>query len=101
MEAETRAAIESRPLFTLTVAAMHPSTPGAAGPKGMRIFDSVAAGRFEGERLSGEVVPGSGDWRLLRPDGGSEVDARAILKTDDGAVIHMTYAGRVRIPAGL
>jgi hypothetical protein len=81
--------------------AMHAPAAGVMGPKGLRIFDSVAAGRFEGARLRGEIVPGSGDWRLIRSDGGMEVDARAILRTDDGSVIHMTYSGRIAIPPPL
>ena len=87
-----------RPLFSMLTEAMNPTTPGTMGPKGLRLFDSVAKGRFEGERLRGDIVPGSGDWRVIRSDGGMEVDARAILRTDDGAVIHMTYAGRIAIP---
>src|SRR5580658_3374988 len=73
-----------RPLFSMLTLAMNPTIPGTMGPKGTRLFDSVAQGRFEGERLRGEIVPGSGDWRLIRGDGGMEVDARAILRTDDG-----------------
>lgn len=90
-----------RPLFTMFTETMNPSTPGAMGPKGMRLFDSVSTGRFEGGRLRGTIEPGSGDWRLIRTDGGMEIDARAILKTYEGAVIHMTYAGRIRIPPEL
>lgn len=90
-----------RPLFTMFTEAMNPTTPGAMGPKGMRLFDSVSTGRFEGGRLRGTIEPGSGDWRLIRTDGGMEIDARVILKTYEGAVIHMTYTGRILIPPEL
>ena len=101
MKARMRPDLTTRPLFELRVEAMNPTTPGEMGPNGMRVFDSVARGRFDGERLRGEVVAGSGDWRRVRPDGGMDVDARVILKTDDGAVIHMTYSGRIAIPPAL
>lgn len=94
-------AISGEHLFAMRTEAMNPPAAGAMGPKGLRVFDSVAAGRFEGARLRGEIAPGSGDWRLIRSDGGMEVDARAILRTDDGAMIHMSYPGRIVIPPKL
>jgi len=36
---------------------------------------------------------------LIRRDGSMVIDARAILQTNDGATIHMTYAGRAIFPA--
>jgi hypothetical protein len=36
---------------------------------------------------------------LIRKDGSMVIDARAILQTDDGATIHMTYGGRAIFPA--
>lgn len=77
------------------------SFDGGEGPTGRRILDQVGTGTFAGERLRGRLAPGSGDWRLLRTDGISSMDARVILQTDDGAVIHMSYGGRVRVPADL
>jgi hypothetical protein len=51
--------------------------------------------------LRGAVASGSADWMLIRRDGPMVIDARAILQTDDGATIHMTYAGRASFPAEL
>jgi hypothetical protein len=69
-------------------------------PAGRRILDNCAGGTFEGERLRGTIAPGAGgDWRLLRKDGSSVVDARVMLRTDDGAIIHMSYGGRIVIPS--
>jgi len=40
------------------------------------------------------VLPGgSADWLLLRPDGVLELDLRATLQTDDGALISMKSFG--------
>src|SRR5262249_23311553 len=47
----------------------------------------------EGPRLRGKVLPGGGDWTLLRGDGVLELDLRLTLETDDGALIHMTSFG--------
>jgi hypothetical protein len=63
--------------------------------------DSVGEGTFAGGRLRGEVLPGSADWRLIRQDITSVVDARVMLRTDDGALIYMSYGGRVVVPPKL
>src|SRR6202000_514943 len=39
------------------------------------------------------VLPGGGDWTLLRADGVLELDLRLTLQTDDGALIHMSSFG--------
>lgn len=46
-----------------------------------------------GERLSGEVLEGGNDWQNVRGDGSLLLDVRLILKTEDGALICMTYRG--------
>jgi len=51
------------------------------------------SGHFEGPRLRGRVLPGGGDWTLLRSDGVLELDLRLTLQTDDGALIHMASFG--------
>ena len=43
--------------------------------------------------VSGKVLPGSGDWTLLRGDGVLELDLRLTLETDDGALIDMRSFG--------
>lgn len=88
------------PLFTLR-AELGPRRDAGPGPIGRRSYNAVARGSFEGPRLRGEVLPGSADWMLVRPDGTMVVDARAVLLTDDGAVIHMSYGGRIVIPPAL
>jgi len=64
-----------------------------AVPHGTRAFAPIASGRFDGPRLRGRVLPGGGDWTLLRADGVLELDVRFILETDDGALIYMTSFG--------
>jgi len=43
--------------------------------------------------LNGKVLPGSGDWTVLRADGVLELDLRLTLESDEGALIHMTSFG--------
>ncbi|MDJ0920080.1 MAG: DUF3237 domain-containing protein [Henriciella sp.] len=63
-------------------------------PTGRRSIVPVHGGTFEGERLSGEVLPGGADWVLFRADGVMQIDVRLTLKTGDGAMIYLTYQGR-------
>jgi hypothetical protein len=84
--------MESRWLMTLQVAVRNIQKIGPV-PHGTRAFATVTGGHFEGPRLRGKVLPGSGDWTLLRGDGVLELDLRLPLETDDGALIHMTSFG--------
>ena len=56
----------------------------------------IASGTFTGERLSGTVMPGGGDWLRKGPDGVTHLDVRAILRTESGDGIYMTYTGRLK-----
>jgi hypothetical protein len=84
-------------LFTLS-AGIGSSDDTGDGTLGRRVRDSVGEGTFAGERLRGELLPGSADWRLIRRDVTSIVDARVMLRTDDGALIYMSYGGRIVVP---
>ncbi|MFT4240834.1 MAG: DUF3237 domain-containing protein [Acidovorax sp.] len=83
-----------RHLFTLHATLAAPLDAGD-GPLGRRTLNSVSEGQFSGARLKGHVNPGTGDWMLTR-SGIRVVDARIVLVTDDGALIHMRYGGRIR-----
>jgi hypothetical protein len=84
--------MDVRPLMMLQVIVADPQRIGA-GPHGTRITAPITEGHFEGPRLRGRVLPGGGDWLLLRADGVLELDLRLTLETDDGALIHMTSLG--------
>ena len=62
-------------------------------PAGLRRIAPVSGGTFSGERLNGTVLPGA-EWVINRPDGVMVIDVRLTLKTDDGALIYLTYQGR-------
>src|SRR6478672_1574713 len=82
----------SRLLMTLQVVVPPPQKLGAV-PLGTRVIAPITGGSFEGPRLRGKVLPGGGDWLLLRPDGVLELDLRITLETDDHALIYMTFLG--------
>jgi hypothetical protein len=84
--------MDFRFLMTMHVAVASVQKIGAV-PYGTRSTAVVTGGHFEGPRLRGKVLPGSGDWTLLRSDGVLELDLRFTLETDDGALVHMTSFG--------
>jgi hypothetical protein len=67
-------------------------------PVGNRLIFIARGGRVKGPRISGEVLPGGGDWLLVGTDGTGRVDVRATIKTDDGAMIYYTVGGLINIP---
>jgi hypothetical protein len=90
--------METRLLTTLQVTVGAPQRIGA-GPHGTRVTAPITDGHFEGPRLRGRVLPGGGDWTVLRGDGVLELDLRVTLETDDGALVHMTSFGLRHGPA--
>src|SRR5947208_14771721 len=84
--------MDSRLLMTLQVAVGGVQKIGAV-PHGTRTTALIGRGHFEGPRLRGKVLPGGGDWTLLRADGVLELDLRLTLESDDGALIHMRSFG--------
>ena len=91
-------AMNSRPLMTVRIIAAPPQKLGAV-PHGTRLIVPVTGGDFEGPRLRGKILPGGGDWLLLRGDGVLELDLRITLETDDHALIYMTFQGLRHGPA--
>jgi hypothetical protein len=67
------------------------------GPYGMRVFFEATAGEVTGERVSGRLVGGGGDWLLIGQDGWGRLDVRAQIETHDGAFIYLTYGGVVEM----
>jgi hypothetical protein len=86
-------ALKSRPLFDISIT-LHPIQEIGSTPAGERRVIPVAGGQFNGERINGTIMPHAGsDLLLLRADGSFQQDVRLTLRTDDGALILMTYRG--------
>ena len=84
--------MNARPLMTVRIAAAQAQRLGTV-PHGIRSIVPVTGGDFEGQRLRGKVLPGGGDWLLLRSDGALELDLRITLQTDDEPLIYMRFQG--------
>jgi hypothetical protein len=84
--------IRLRPLLTMKLA-VRPLIVVGETPLTTRRIGVVFGGAFEGERLTGEVLDGGSDWQSVRRDGATLLDVRLNLKTDDGALIGLTYKG--------
>src|SRR5271169_3822448 len=63
------------------------------GPQGTRTIAQIVGGRFEGPRVKASIQTPAGDWITNRADGSYRLDVRLTLKTDDGALILVTYNG--------
>jgi len=92
--------IELVPLGTLRVNLAEPIVVGQT-PKGTRVIVELTDARFEGERLRARLKgAAAADWALIGPDGTCALDIRYTLETDDGAVIFLSYSGRLDLSGG-
>lgn len=56
---------------------------------------------FEGERLSGRLKGrAAADWLTVGPGGYGELDVRLTMETGDGAVVYVSYKGRLQFATG-
>jgi hypothetical protein len=53
----------------------------------------ITGGRFEGDMLRGDILPGGADWQTIAPDGTTLLEARYTLHTDDGAYVSIHNRG--------
>ena len=65
----------------------------SGAPLGTRRILYVTRGSFSGSGFEGEVLPGGGDWVLLRRDGVAELDIRFTLRTEDAQLIYVRSGG--------
>lgn len=90
----------SPPLTLLFQESFGVTAPTVVGdtPAGRRQSVSITGGTFSGPGFSGKVLPGGGDYQLVRSDGAVEIDAEYLLQTDDGVVIHARHLGTIQRP---
>ncbi|QLL08928.1 DUF3237 domain-containing protein [Mycobacterium vicinigordonae] len=68
----------------------------STGPAGSRTIGEITSARYEGERLRASLKGrAAADWAFVEPSGRVLVDARLTLRTDDDAIILVTYTGRM------
>jgi hypothetical protein len=60
------------------------------------VYNIAAGGWARGPRIKARLVPPGADWMRVLPSGAMRIDVRATLKTDDGALIYVSYNGVLR-----
>ena len=83
----------TRPLIRLLRAELADIVDVGLTPMGHRRVVNIQDGHFEGDLISGTVLPGGADWQWVRTDGTIDLDARYTLKTDAGELIQVTSQG--------
>lgn len=83
----------TRPLIRLLRAELADIVDVGITPMGHRRVVNIQGGHFEGDLISGTVLPGGADWQWVRTDGTIDLDARYTLKTDAGELIQVTSQG--------
>lgn len=102
MSQDTAAAngsLASRHLYTARID-LDPLMVGPT-PEGTRAIFRITGGTIEGPRLRGRFLANGADWARIRADGSVALDVRSCVETDDGAVIYITYGGRLVIPPAI
>jgi len=86
--------IEFVPLCTMTVE-LEPTLAIGTGPAGDRSVGGISGVTVSGERLNATLAGvAAADW-LVRTGAIGVIDARLTLRTDDGALVYMSYGGRL------
>jgi hypothetical protein len=84
--------LELVPLCTLTVTLAETISVSPS-----LVIGEVTAARAEGDRFSANLKGNAAaDWLRVSPDGYGTIDVKITLETDDGAIVHATYSGRLQ-----
>ncbi len=59
----------------------------------LEINEVKPGGWVKGPRINGTLLAPGGDWARVLPSGVAHLDVRATIKTDDGALIYISYGG--------
>ena len=70
------------------------------GPAGFLVIAEVGSGTVSGDRVRGTLTGRAmADWIVVN-GGVATVDVRGAMQTDDGALIYVTYGGRIDMSGG-
>ena len=92
--------IELIPLCTATATLAAPFFLPST-PAGTRVIAEVQSFEIEGERLRAHMKgAAAADWMTLSAEMIGTLDVRALLETDDGALVYTHYSGRLDLSGG-
>lgn len=88
--------LELVPLCVATVSLSDPINVSSS-----LMIGEVTAMDVVGERLTASLKGrAAADWLQISPNGFGTLDVKVTLETNDGAVIHATYSGRLQFDTG-
>jgi hypothetical protein len=92
-----RAAPEAPPLEWIGTFSAQLGQPIIIGQTahGTRMIQPAVSGTLQGPGISGTMLPMTGDWPLVRPDGVAELEVRGTIEMQDGALLYMTSVGYI------
>src|SRR5262245_52652281 len=61
----------------------------------LEIYNACLGGWVRGPAIEGTIIPPSGDWMRVLPNGTAKLDVRVSILADDGSIIFVSYAGRI------
>jgi hypothetical protein len=70
-----------------------PLAPAQPIDSSLYVFNVLPGGWVKGPRINGTILSPSGDWFRVLPSGASRLDVRLTIRTDDGALIYVSYNG--------
>jgi hypothetical protein len=70
-----------------------PLGPSQEVDASLEVNEVRPGGWVKGPRIKGTLLAPAGDWSRVLPSGVSRLDVRATIKTDDGALIYISYNG--------
>ncbi len=70
-----------------------PMVPVGGSGSDALLFFPIVGGSVMGPSLNGTVLPGGGDWATSRSELVTELEARYLIRADDGAVIDIVNRG--------
>jgi hypothetical protein len=92
--------IELVPLCTATIRLAEPFFLPET-PNGTRVIAECRSFDVTGERLTAHLKgAAAADWLTLDGRAQGTLDVRVLLETDDGALVFVTYRGRIDLSAG-
>jgi Protein of unknown function (DUF3237) len=72
-----------------------PLDPPQKIDKSLTIYNVGPGGWVRGPKIKGTLIAPAADWIRIMPGGNLRQDVRLTVKTDDGALIYVTYNGTI------